>query len=69
MLLISPWARRGEVTHDMLEFSSVLRMIERVWDIPPLTERDARAGDMLDLFDFSGRPSPPFLRAPRTCPG
>lgn len=68
MLLISPWARRGHVTSEVLEFSSVLAMIERIWDIPPLTERDARAGDMLDLFDFRGRPRPPLILQPRPCP-
>jgi len=69
MLLISPWARRGHVTSEVLEFSSVLAMIERIWGIRPLTERDARAGDMLGLFDFTGRPRQPLIRLPRPCPG
>lgn len=67
MLLISPWARSGTVTHDTLEFASVLKMIETIWDLPPLTERDANAGDMLDLFDFSGAPNPRLILEPRDC--
>ncbi|MBA3690255.1 MAG: hypothetical protein H0W82_02440 [Actinobacteria bacterium] len=67
MLLISPWARRGYVAHDTLEFASVLKMIETIWDLPALTERDANAGDMLDLFDFSGTPNPRLILRPRDC--
>jgi phospholipase C len=67
MLLLSPWARRGYVAHDTLEFASVLKMIETIWDLEPLTERDARASDMLDLFDFSGKPVPKLILQPRDC--
>lgn len=67
MLLISPWARRGLLTHDTLEFSSVLKMIETIWGLPTLTERDANASDMLHLFDFDRSPRGPALRRPRDC--
>ena len=68
MLLISPWARRGLVTHEPLEFSSVLKMIETIWGLEPLTMRDRKASDMLDLFDFTGASRPPLLLQPRACP-
>jgi phospholipase C len=67
MILVSPWARQGHVASDTLEFSSVLKMIETIWDLPSLTERDRRAGDMLDLFDFEGEPAPKLLRETRDC--
>ncbi len=67
MLLISPWARSGHIAHQTLEFSSVLKMIETIWDLEPLTERDRRASDMLDLFDFEGRPQRPLVREERDC--
>ena len=67
MLLISPWARRGYIAHETLEFASVLKMIETLWDLPTLTERDANASDMLDLFDFSGKPNPRLILRPRDC--
>jgi phospholipase C len=67
MLLISPWAARGTIAHDTLEFSSVLRMIETIWDLEPLTERDRNASDMLHLFDFDRGPQPRLLRRPRDC--
>jgi phospholipase C len=69
MLLISPWAREGHVASDTLEFSSVLRMIETIWDLPSLTERDRRASDMLDLFEFDGEPASRTILEPRDCRG
>jgi hypothetical protein len=30
----------------------VLKLIERKWDLPPLTERDAAAAGPLDMVDF-----------------
>ena len=69
MILISPWARQGHIASDTLEFSSVLKMIETIWDLPSLTERDRRASDMLNLFDFEGDPAPTLLREPRDCGG
>ena len=69
MLLISPWARQGVVASETLEFSSVLKMIETIWDLPSLTERDRRASDMLDLFDFQSDPAPKTLLRPRDCAG
>jgi len=67
MLLISPWARQGFVAGELLEFSSVLKMIETIWGLPSLTERDGEASDMLELFDFEGEPAPRLLREPRDC--
>jgi phospholipase C len=67
MLLISPWARRGYIAHDTLEFSSVLKMIETIWDLEPLTDRDRNASDMLQLFDFDAPPQDRFMRRERDC--
>jgi len=67
MILVSPWARQGYVASDTLEFSSVLKMIETIWDLPSLTERDRRASDMLNLFDFEGDPAPRVLLEERDC--
>jgi phospholipase C len=66
-LVISPWVRPGLVYHETLEFSSVLKLIERIWDLPSLTRRDRRASDMLAMFDFDQRPSPKLIRRPRDC--
>ena len=69
MLLISPWARPGLIAHQTLEFSSVLKMIETIWGLPALTERDRNASDMLDLFDFTQKPNPKLILRQRDCRG
>ena len=46
----------------------MLRFIETIFDLPPLTSRDANAGDMLDAFDFSQQPLDPLVLQPRSCP-
>lgn len=68
LLIISPFARRGYVSHAVYEQSSVLKFIERRFHLAPLTTRDAAASDMLDSFDFRQPPQPPFLLSPRQCP-
>ncbi|MGA9968460.1 MAG: alkaline phosphatase family protein [Terriglobales bacterium] len=67
MLIISPYARPGYVSHTQYEFSSVLNFIEKRFDLPALTSRDAQANDMLDSFDFNQTPQPSLLLQPRTC--
>jgi phospholipase C len=52
-IVISPWARPGYVSHAVHEHSSVLRLIELLWDLPALTARDANSDALLDMFDFS----------------
>jgi phospholipase C len=61
-LAISPYAKKGHVAHTLYSHSSILRTIERIFDVPPLTEWDAKANDLLECFDFSqARRSPLIL--------
>jgi phospholipase C len=66
MLVISPFARRGVVSHELAEFSSVLRFIEDNWRLGRLTRRDRRATPMMSAFDFASPPQPPILVPERT---
>ena len=68
-IVISPWAHRGFVDPATLEFSSVLRLIERLHGLRPLGPRDRIAGDLLEAFDFSRPPRPPAVLAERDCSG
>jgi phospholipase C len=68
-IVISPWARRGYVDHGTYDFSSVLKTIERIFELPPLGERDRRSADMLGAFDFDQKPLPPLTLRERDCPG
>jgi phospholipase C len=62
-IVISPWARKSFVSHEVHEHSSTLRLIELLSDIPALTARDANSDALLDMFDFScpalANPPPP----------
>jgi phospholipase C len=69
LLIISPWAKRGHISHTSLEFSSVLKFIEERFDLDPLTERDQDANDLIDSFDFDHLPREPLLLQARKCPG
>jgi phospholipase C len=55
-LLVSPYAREGEVDSTVLDHTSILRFIEDNWGLAPLTRRDARANGLSQAFDF-GRPA------------
>jgi phospholipase C len=60
LLLISPYAKTGMVSHEPSEFSSVLRFIERNWHLDRyLTHRDREATPLLSAFDFTQVPRPP----------
>jgi phospholipase C len=67
LLLISPYAREGVVSHTIYEFASVLQLIETRFNLKPLTGRDAVANSLLDMFDFSQSPAPPLVRPLRSC--
>jgi phospholipase C len=68
------------VTHRLYDHASVLAMMERKWNLPALTFRDANANDLMDFLDLSGpaRPFEEFLAragysalagpAPSNCP-
>ena len=59
LLVISPYAKPGNVDHHEGEFSSILRFIEDNWGLSQLTERDRSATAMSYDFDFAQRPIPP----------
>lgn len=67
-IVISPWAKPGYVDSTTYEFSSVLKFIERVYDLPSLGARDARANDMMNAFDFNQPPNAPLTLHQRSCP-
>jgi phospholipase C len=68
LLIISPYARAGYISHTQYEFSSVLKFIEERFGLAPLTARDAGANDTLDSFDFTQAPLPPLILQTHSCP-
>jgi phospholipase C len=68
LLIISPYARAGYISHTTYELSSVLKFAEQVFGLPSLNQRDLIANDMTDSFDFTQSPRSPLILTPRTCP-
>jgi phospholipase C len=68
LIIISPYAKKGFISHTNYEFSSFLKFAEVRWALRPLTERDARARDIFDSFDFAQPPRPPLVLPTHACP-
>ena len=66
MIVISPWAKHGFISHVQYEFASVLKQIEECFSLPSLGGRDVAANDFTDAFDFSQKPPPPSPLPTRT---
>lgn len=58
MLVISPYARRGYVSHTRYEFGSILRFLEDNWSLQNLGTTDVRANSIADMFDLNQLPRP-----------
>jgi phospholipase C len=56
-VLVSPYARRGHVDHNIYGFESILKMIRYRFGLPPLTVRDKYARSMARSFDFESEPN------------
>jgi phospholipase C len=66
-VIVSPYAKPDYVTDQVYDHTSILKLIERKWNLPPLTKRDAAAIDPLDALDFENPPrflAPPQLPSP-----
>ena len=56
LIVVSPFARNGYVSHTDHEFGSIMRFTEETFNLAPLSASDNRADDLLDCFDFSRGP-------------
>jgi phospholipase C len=50
LLVVSPLAKRGYVSHQQASHLSIVRFIERTFGLMPLNTRDAAATDLSDYF-------------------
>ncbi|HEX6547481.1 MAG TPA: bifunctional YncE family protein/alkaline phosphatase family protein, partial [Candidatus Dormibacteraeota bacterium] len=57
-MVASPWAKRGYVSGQHYDMSGLLRTMELVFDVPPMSENDLTIAPMTELFtetpDYSG---------------
>jgi len=58
MIVVSPFARHGYVSHATHEFGSILHFVEATFSLPSLGTRDAISDDLSDCFDFTQTPAP-----------
>jgi phospholipase C len=57
LVVISPYAKQGYVSHVHYEHGSILKFIEDIWGLPRLAASDTRANSPAgDCFDFSQTP-------------
>ena len=50
--MISPYAKRGYISHVVTDHTSILRFVEARFGLPSMTKRDANATPPYDLLDF-----------------
>jgi phospholipase C len=64
--VVSPWARRDYISHQVKDHTSICALIEAKWNLPAMTYRDANANPMLDMIDlrYPAFRTPPPLAQP-----
>ena len=67
LIIISPYAKAGYISHTQYEFSSFLKLVEERFNLPFLTARDQNANDTQDSFNFTQQPLPPLVLSTRDC--
>ena len=58
LLVISPYAKHGYVSHQVSETASLLTFIEKNFNLPSTGARDATASDLSDFFDYTQTVTP-----------
>ncbi len=64
LIVVSPFAKSGYVSHTVMDYTAILKFIEKRFNLSNLTQRDAAQPDMSEFFDFTNvpnqtAPSPP----------
>jgi phospholipase C len=58
LIVVSPYAKAGYVSHVTHDFGSILKFIEANWGLADVGFADARADDLSDCFDLNQTPLP-----------
>jgi phospholipase C len=66
-VIVSPFAKQNHVSSQVYDFGSILALVERKWNLPAMTYRDANANDLTDCLDLEAmkRGEPTFPEMPR----
>jgi YVTN family beta-propeller protein len=72
LMLISPWAKRGYVSHVHSSFGSIIKTVWHILGLPYLNQYDGGAADLADMFSsrpddsaYSALPADPRIFDPR----
>jgi len=68
LIVISPYAKAGYVSHTQHEFGSILHFAETTFGLGSLNTTDALSDDLSDCFDFTRAPRPFATFAPGPVP-
>jgi phospholipase C len=63
-VVVSPLIAAGTVDHTQYDHSSVPKLLEQLWGLAPLTQRDAQANCPIGLFSLSARRGTPLALTP-----
>jgi phospholipase C len=56
LIVVSPFAKKNYVSHTSTDYTAILTLIEKRFNLPHLTKRDAASMDMTEFFDFANVP-------------
>jgi phospholipase C len=57
LIIVSPFAKPHFVSHTPMDYTAVLKFVEKRFGLPNLTQRDAGQPDMSEFFDFVNVPN------------
>ncbi len=65
-IVVSPFAKKHHVSHEVYDHTSITRFIEARFTLPAISARDANALAPFDMFDFDAAPhlDPPAFEIP-----
>ena len=71
LIIVSPFAKLHYVSHTPMDYTAVLKFVEKRFNLPNLTLRDAAQADMTEFFDFTAPnmtpPTPPQQQVNEIC--
>ncbi|MGE5114297.1 MAG: alkaline phosphatase family protein [Acidobacteriaceae bacterium] len=72
LIVVSPFAKKGYVSHTVMDNTAILKFIETRFNLSNLTERDAAQPDMTEFFELTNipnatSPSPPTQPTDAPC--
>jgi len=59
--VVSPWTKAHYVSHTPMDYTAILKFIEKRFSVSGLTARDSGSPDMTEFFDFT---NPSFMTPP-----